>query len=208
MPLPIGKLNVARQRQQLFEYERTTEAQADEAPEAKTATARLVCTDPITTRAEAGRWLDRVGQERATQGRLGSITGSEIMDSERWTRPPQSEGVAETLRQFVARIRAIDTHARELNQELRSIYTEAKARGLSTKALKAIARDPRAQDEADTIRAYLKEMGAPSDMIDRLRTETLDTILFGSATSWPSDGIDDDMASFDIEKDIRDGFRR
>jgi uncharacterized protein (UPF0335 family) len=136
------------------------------------------------------------------------MIGSEIMDSEIWTRPPQSEGVAETLREMVARIRAIDAKARELNGELRSIYTEAKARGISTKALKAIARSPDAQDEAKTITAYLKEMGAPSDIIARLRTESLDTILFGSATSWPSDGIEDDIANFDIERDIRDGLQR
>jgi uncharacterized protein (UPF0335 family) len=124
------------------------------------------------------------------------------MDSERWTRPPQSEGVAEVLREMIARIRAIDDKSRELNRELRELYTEAKARGLSTKALKAIARDPRAQDEADTITAYLKEIGAPSDIVGRLRTESLDTILFGSSTGWPSDGIDDDIANFDIERDI------
>jgi uncharacterized protein (UPF0335 family) len=124
------------------------------------------------------------------------------MDSERWTRPPEAEGTADILRQFIARIREIDAQARQLNGESRSIYTEAKARGISTKALKAIARSPGAQDEANTITAYLKEMGAPSDIIGRLRTESLYTILFGGATSWPSDSIEDDMARFDITRDV------
>jgi uncharacterized protein (UPF0335 family) len=134
--------------------------------------------------------------------------GSEIMDSEIWTRPPQSEGVADVLREMVDRIRQIDAQARELNGELRTIYTDAKARGISVKALKAIARDPNAANEAQTTTAYLKELGAPADIIGRLRTESLDTILFGSAKSWPSDWVDDNIANFDIERDIRDGLRR
>jgi uncharacterized protein (UPF0335 family) len=130
------------------------------------------------------------------------MIGSEIMDSEIWTRPPRSEGVAETLREMVARIRAIDAKARELNGELRSIYTEAKARGISVKALKQIARSADAEGEVNTVTEYLHALGAPRDIIGRLNTESLDTILFGSATGWPSDGIDDDMANFDIERDI------
>jgi uncharacterized protein (UPF0335 family) len=126
--------------------------------------------------------------------------GSEIMDSEIWTRPPQHEGAADLLRQFVARIRAIDGQARELNCELRVLYSEAKCRGFSTKALKQIARSADAQTEANTVTEYLAALGAPRDVIGRLNTESLDTILFGSSTSWPSDGIDIDLQSFDIER--------
>jgi hypothetical protein len=69
------------------------------------------------------------------------------------------------------------------------------------KALKQIARDPDAQDEAETVTAYLKAMGAPDIVVDRLRLESLDSILFGS-TGFPSDGID--MQNFDIERGIGD----
>jgi uncharacterized protein (UPF0335 family) len=140
-----------------------------------------------------------VGKERATQGRIGSITGSELMNPEIWTRPPQTEGAAEVLRVTVARIREIDEQARALNRELRELYSEAKGRGISVKALKAIARDPNARGEAETVTAYLKAMGAPDIVVDRLRLESLDSILFGS-TGFPSDGID--MENFDIERDI------
>jgi hypothetical protein len=44
-------------------------------------------------------------------------------------------------------------------------------------------------------------MGALSDIVGRLKTESLDSILFGSNTSWPSDGID---MNFDIDRDIGD----
>jgi uncharacterized protein (UPF0335 family) len=72
------------------------------------------------------------------------------MEMERWTRPPQIESAAEVLREMVGRIREIDEQARALNRELREIYSEAKGRGISTKALKQIARDLNAQDEAET----------------------------------------------------------
>jgi uncharacterized protein (UPF0335 family) len=120
------------------------------------------------------------------------------MDMERWTRPPQTENAAEMLREMVARIREIDDQARALNRELRELYSEAKGRGISVKALKQIARDPDAQNEAETVAAYLRAMGASDVVVSRLRTESLDNVLFGS-TGFPSDGIDLD---FDIERDI------
>jgi uncharacterized protein (UPF0335 family) len=123
------------------------------------------------------------------------------MDMEKWTRPPQTENAATVLREMVARIREIDDQSRELNRALREIYSEAKGRGISVKALKQIARDPDAQDEAETVTAYLKAMGAPDIVVDRLRLESLDSILFGS-TGFPSDGID--MQNFDIERGIGD----
>lgn len=123
------------------------------------------------------------------------------MEMERWTRPPQIESAAEVLREMVGRIREIDEQARALNRELREIYSEAKRRGISTKALKQIARDLNAQDEAETVTAYLKAMGAPDSFIGRLRSESLDTILFGT-TGFPSDGID--MENFDIVRGIGD----
>jgi uncharacterized protein (UPF0335 family) len=123
------------------------------------------------------------------------------MEMERWTRPPQIESAAEVLREMVGRIREIDEQARALNRELREIYSEAKGRGISTKALKQIARDLNAQDEAETVTAYLKAMGAPDSFIGRLRSESLDTILFGT-TGFPSDGID--MENFDIVRGIGD----
>jgi uncharacterized protein (UPF0335 family) len=123
------------------------------------------------------------------------------MDMEKWTRPPQTENAATVLREMVARIREIDDQSRELNRALREIYSEAKGRGISVMALKQIARDPDAQDEAETVTAYLKAMGAPDIVVDRLRLESLDSILFGS-TGFPSDGID--MQNFDIERGIGD----
>jgi uncharacterized protein (UPF0335 family) len=72
------------------------------------------------------------------------------MDMEKWTRPPQTENAATVLREMVARIREIDDQSRELNRALREIYSEAKGRGISIKALKQIA----------TVTAYLKAMGA------------------------------------------------
>ena len=98
--------------------------------------------------------------------------------------------------------REIDAQTHELNRQLREIYAEAKGRGISTKALKSIARDPAAQDEANAVTDYLRALGAPQSVIGRLNTESLDTILFGTNTGWPSDGID--LADFDIERDIRD----
>jgi hypothetical protein len=98
--------------------------------------------------------------------------------------------------------REIDAQTHELNRQLREIYAEAKGRGISTKALKSIARDPAAQDEANAVTDYLRALGAPQSVIGRLNTESLDAILFGTNTGWPSDGID--LADFDIERDIRD----
>ena len=43
------------------------------------------------------------------------------MNPEIWTRPPQSEGVAEVLRELVTHIREIDDKSRELNRELRAL---------------------------------------------------------------------------------------
>jgi hypothetical protein len=51
------------------------------------------------------------------------------------------------------------------------------------------------------VTAYLKAVGAPDIVVDRLRLESLDTILFGSI-GFPSDGID--IENFDIERGIRD----
>jgi uncharacterized protein (UPF0335 family) len=121
------------------------------------------------------------------------------MNSERLTRSPQMEGTATLLRELVGRVRAIDAQTKELNRELREAYAEAKGRGISVKALKAIARDPNAQGEAETVTAYLKAMGAPDSVVGRLRSESLDSILFGTNTDFPSDGIDMD---FDIERGI------
>ena len=91
--------------------------------------------------------------------------------------------------------REINAQTHELNRQLREIYAEAKGRGISTKALKSIARDPAAQDEANAVTDYLRALGAPQSVIGRLNTESLDTILFGTNTGWPSDGID--VADFD-----------
>jgi uncharacterized protein (UPF0335 family) len=135
------------------------------------------------------------------QERDGMTERSESMNSERLTRSPQMEGTATLLRELVGRVRAIDAQSKELNRELREVYAMAKGHGLSVKALKAIARDPNAQGEAETVTAYLRAMGAPDIVVGRLRSESLDTILFGT-TGFPSDSID--MQNFDIERGIGD----
>jgi uncharacterized protein (UPF0335 family) len=111
------------------------------------------------------------------------------MNPELSTRPRQAESTAEVLRHLVGRVREIDAQTHELTRELREVYAEAKGRGISVKALKAIAREPDAQGEADAVIAYLKLIGAPDSFLGRLKSESLDTILFGT-TGFPADGID------------------
>jgi uncharacterized protein (UPF0335 family) len=128
------------------------------------------------------------------------MTGDQ-MDTERWTRPPTAEGTADRIRDLVRRIRALDDKQREVNTALRDVYAEARGYGINARALKLIARDPEAGSEAEAVKSYLLALGASSDVVGRLKTESVDTILFGN-TGFPSDGITDAMINFDIESGI------
>ena len=113
-----------------------------------------------------------------------------MSNPERFANPPQPEGTATILRQLVARIRQIDAQTVANSARLRDVYSEAKARGISTKSLKAVARNKDAAAEADEVKQYLAACGAPRVVVDRLDVADFDTVLFGSADRWPSNGID------------------
>jgi uncharacterized protein (UPF0335 family) len=124
------------------------------------------------------------------------------MDAERWTRPPTAEGTSDRIRDFVSRIRALDYQQREINSALRAVYSEARDCGINARALKLIARDPDAGSEAE-VQAYLIALGAPNDVIGRLKRESAEEILFGTI-GFPADSVSDDMVGFDIGRVLRD----
>jgi uncharacterized protein (UPF0335 family) len=125
------------------------------------------------------------------------------MDVERWTRPQTAEATADCIRDLVGRIRALDDQQREINGALQQVYAEARDCGINARALKLIARDPEAGSEAEAVKSYLLAMGASTDVVGRLKTESVDTILFGS-TGFPADSVSDDLVGFDIERGIKD----
>jgi hypothetical protein len=53
------------------------------------------------------------------------------------------------------------------------------------------------------VQAYLIALGAPSDVLGRLKREFAEEILFGT-TGFPADSVSDDMVGFDIERGVQD----